>query len=136
MNKWDVSSGVEHCIHTAGVGSSKLPLPTRIEKASLVLAFVVFGAKKSFSPDIWPNVSQIICHKIAILNGNGVIVATIRQRGKYWEAQVRRTGYPTCSRTFNLKSDARAWAAIIESEMERGFFIDRTEAKKYFWRLD
>jgi hypothetical protein len=30
----EVSSGVEHCIHTAGVASSKLALPTRIQKAS------------------------------------------------------------------------------------------------------
>lgn len=33
-------------------------------------------------------------------------------------------------RSFPTKSDARAWATVIESEMERGVYIDRTEAEK------
>lgn len=57
-------------------------------------------------------------------------MATIRQRGSYWEARVRRRGWPTLSRSFPTKSDARAWATVIESEMERGVYIDRTEAEK------
>lgn len=57
-------------------------------------------------------------------------MASIRQRGIYWEARVRRDGWPTISRSFNTKADARAWATVIESEMERGVFIDRTEAEK------
>lgn len=57
-------------------------------------------------------------------------MASIRQRGIYWEARVRRDGWPTISRSFNTKTDARAWATVIESEMERGVFIDRTEAEK------
>nr|CUV23648.1 protein of unknown function [Ralstonia solanacearum]CUV38310.1 protein of unknown function [Ralstonia solanacearum]CUV59988.1 protein of unknown function [Ralstonia solanacearum] len=57
-------------------------------------------------------------------------MATIRQRGSYWEARVRRRGWPTLSRSFPTKSDARAWATVIESEMERGIYIDRTEAEK------
>lgn len=57
-------------------------------------------------------------------------MASIRQRGSYWEARVRRNGLPTLSRSFHSKADARAWATVIESEMTRGVFIDRTEAEK------
>lgn len=57
-------------------------------------------------------------------------MASIRQRGIYWEARVRRDGWPALSRSFNTKADARAWATIIESEITRGVFIDRTEAEK------
>ncbi|SOY62191.1 Integrase [Cupriavidus phytorum] len=57
-------------------------------------------------------------------------MATIRQRGSNWEAQIRRKGWPTLSRNFSTKADARAWATVIESEIERGVFIDRTEAEK------
>lgn len=56
-------------------------------------------------------------------------MASIRQRGKFWEARVRREGQ-TLSRSFPTKADARAWAVVIESEIERGAFIDRTEAEK------
>lgn len=58
-------------------------------------------------------------------------MATIRQRGDAsWEVQVRRMGWPSISRTFSSKADARSWAAVIESEMTRGVFIDRTEAER------
>lgn len=56
-------------------------------------------------------------------------MASIRQRGKFWEARVRREGL-TLSHSFSTKADARAWATVIESEIERGVFIDRTEAEK------
>lgn len=57
-------------------------------------------------------------------------MASIRQRGGYWEARVRRRGWPKISRSFNSKADARYWATVVESEIERGVFIDRTEAEK------
>ncbi len=57
-------------------------------------------------------------------------MASIRQRGGYWEARVRRNGLPAISRSFKTKADARAWATVIESEIERGIFIDRTEAER------
>jgi len=58
-------------------------------------------------------------------------VATFRQRAAgVWEVQIRKTGFPTCSRTFDSKADARAWAAVVESEMERGTFRDRSKADK------
>ena len=61
-------------------------------------------------------------------------MATIRKRKtsktKKYEVQIRRDGWPALTRTFTKAADASAWAAVIESEMERGVFIDRTEAEK------
>lgn len=57
-------------------------------------------------------------------------MATYRQRGKRWEAQVRRKGFPPVTHSFSTKADARAWVSVVESEMERGVFVDRTEAEK------
>lgn len=57
-------------------------------------------------------------------------MATIRQRGNYWEARIRREGHPPLCKSFNSRADARAWATVIESEIERGIFIDRSEAEK------
>lgn len=56
-------------------------------------------------------------------------MATIQKRGNAWRAQVRKKGYPPITRTFDLKSDARIWATAIERDMDRGTFIDRTEAE-------
>lgn len=59
-------------------------------------------------------------------------MATIRQRKttKKYEVQIRRDDWPKITRTFTKAADARAWASVIESEIERGVFIDRTEAEK------
>lgn len=58
-------------------------------------------------------------------------MATITKRGDYqWQAKIRRKGYPPQSRTFDLKSDAEKWARDVEREMDRGVFLDRTEADK------
>src|SRR5690349_8891726 len=57
-------------------------------------------------------------------------MATFRKRGKYsWEAQVRRQGWPSQTKTFDTKAEAEAWAAMIESEMNRGVWLDRSEAE-------
>jgi integrase len=57
-------------------------------------------------------------------------MATYTKRGPYqWEARVRKKGYPTQSKTFETKSDALAWAAVIESEMVRGVYESRAEAE-------
>jgi integrase len=47
-------------------------------------------------------------------------VATIRRRGTTWQAQVRRQGHATFSRTFRLKADAEQWARQKEAEIDRG----------------
>lgn len=57
-------------------------------------------------------------------------MATIRQRGTQFEVQIRRKGWPTLSKSFPDKAAARGWVSVIESEMVRGIFIDRTEAEK------
>jgi integrase len=54
-------------------------------------------------------------------------MATVFRRGGYWRAQVRRKGYPKESRTFDTKSEADAWARLVESEMDRGVFISRRQ---------
>jgi integrase len=41
-------------------------------------------------------------------------MASIQKRGKYWRVQVRRTGYPTLSSTFDTKAEASLWAAQQE----------------------
>ena len=47
-----------------------------------------------------------------------------------WQAKVRRKGFPAQSKTFNTKSEAQRWAALIESEMARGMFLSRKEAER------
>ena len=47
-------------------------------------------------------------------------MAYFEQRKAGWMAQIRRRGMPTLSRTFDLKSDAEAWASEIERELRRG----------------
>lgn len=57
-------------------------------------------------------------------------MATYRKRGpSQWEAQVRKQGYPTQTRTFKTKADANAWSQMIESEMVRGVWVSREEAE-------
>ena len=57
-------------------------------------------------------------------------MAYISQRGEYWRAEVRRRGYKPVYRTFDTKQQAEKWARRIESEMDAGSFIDRTESER------
>lgn len=57
-------------------------------------------------------------------------MATITKRGDLqWQAKIRRKGYPPQSHTFATKADAEAWARDVEREMDRGMFLDRSEAE-------
>jgi integrase len=57
-------------------------------------------------------------------------MATIRRRGPHqWHAQVRRLCWPSQTKTFDTRGEAEAWAAMIESEMSRGVWLDRSEAE-------
>ena len=47
-----------------------------------------------------------------------------------WQAQVRRKGFPTQSRTFDKKGSAQAWARQVEGDMERGVFVATSLADK------
>jgi integrase len=53
-------------------------------------------------------------------------MATIRQRNDRWQAIVKRTGYPTQSKTFTLKKDAEKWARLQERLIDAGEWIDTT----------
>ena len=45
-------------------------------------------------------------------------MATINSRGSYqYQAIVRRKGYPTQTKTFEKKQDAKDWASTVESAM-------------------
>lgn len=58
-------------------------------------------------------------------------MATLRKRGPYqWEAQIRRRGWPVQSKTFETKAEAEAWAQMIESEMARGVWLDRSDSER------
>lgn len=49
-------------------------------------------------------------------------MATISQyRGK-WKCQVRKTGYPAQTQTFDHRADAVAWGNEVETKMHRGTF--------------
>jgi integrase len=45
-------------------------------------------------------------------------VATIIKRGKAFRAQIRRSGFPTESATFDTQREAKAWARKRESELD------------------
>ncbi|MBU2738870.1 site-specific integrase [Acidithiobacillus concretivorus] len=46
-----------------------------------------------------------------------------------YQVQVQRKGYPSQTKTFRSKADAQAWATIVESEMQRGVWRDRSESE-------
>jgi hypothetical protein len=56
-------------------------------------------------------------------------MAGIWKRGKYWRGYIRRQGYPQQNRSFDTRAEAEAWARRIESEMDRGAFVDHIEAE-------
>ncbi|VVE87676.1 tyrosine-type recombinase/integrase [Pandoraea bronchicola] len=57
-------------------------------------------------------------------------MAYIAQRGQFWRAEVRRRGYKPVYRTFDTRLQAQQWSRLIESEMDRGIFTDRTDAER------
>jgi integrase len=58
-------------------------------------------------------------------------MASFEQRDSgWWQAKVRRKGYPRQSKTFEKYADAEVWARGIENAMDRGIFQDRTLAEE------
>ena len=57
-------------------------------------------------------------------------MASISKRKNGWQVQIRKQGYPALSKCFDKKADADVWARVTESEMDRGTFLDRSEADK------
>ena len=56
-------------------------------------------------------------------------MACFQKRSGSWRAIIKRKGYPTQTRTFDLKGQAETWAKQIENEMDRGVFVSRAEAE-------
>jgi integrase len=58
-------------------------------------------------------------------------MATIRQlKSGKWQAQVRRHGVRPAVKSFKTKTEADRWARLLESEIDRGVFVDRSEAER------
>lgn len=57
-------------------------------------------------------------------------MASFRKRGSGgWQAQVRRKGYPSQSKSFPTRVAADQWVRSIEYEMDQGLFVSRNEAE-------
>lgn len=57
-------------------------------------------------------------------------MANFNQRESgYWQAKIRRKGHADVSKTFKSRSDAEKWARAIENKMDRGIFVDLSEAE-------
>ena len=52
-------------------------------------------------------------------------MASIRKRNNRWEVRVRRSGQPTQTKTFTLKSDAQQWAREAEIALEKGELLHK-----------
>jgi len=57
-------------------------------------------------------------------------MATITKRGEKFLVRVRHRGQQPITKTFSSKKDAEAWARITEVAIERGVFVDRSDADK------
>jgi len=58
-------------------------------------------------------------------------MATItKTQSDTFKVQIRKIGIPAITKTCKTKAEALKWARLIESEIDRGVFIDRTEAEK------
>jgi integrase len=58
-------------------------------------------------------------------------MATIRQKGpEQWHAQVRRTGWPAVTETLSTRQKAEVWTRDVESQMDRGIFVDRSAGER------
>ena len=51
-------------------------------------------------------------------------MATIRKRGKNWQATVRRKGYPLQIKTVSSRTVAQAWANKVQASMDNNSFVD------------
>ncbi|MBU2762246.1 site-specific integrase [Acidithiobacillus caldus] len=46
-----------------------------------------------------------------------------------WQARIRKKGYPQQVKTFRSKAEAERWAKAVETEMNRGMFVSRSESE-------
>jgi integrase len=61
-------------------------------------------------------------------------MATLRNRKNKWQARVRRGGQPDVTRTFFTKQDAEKWARSVETEIDRGTYINADYAQKTLFK--
>ena len=54
----------------------------------------------------------------------------VRKHYKKWQAVIRRKGIKTITKSFISKAECSKWARNIERELDRGNFIDFTEAQR------
>lgn len=52
----------------------------------------------------------------------------------YWQARIRRKGWPVQSRTFRTKSEAETWARSVEADMDRGAYVSAAAANKTLFK--
>ena len=57
-------------------------------------------------------------------------MASFRFHGNRWQARVRRQGHPEVTSSFISRQDAERWARSVESEMDKGQFVDTQEAQR------
>ncbi|QDO96420.1 site-specific integrase [Ferrovibrio terrae] len=57
-------------------------------------------------------------------------MASITKRGSTYLVRVRRKGYPTVTKSFRTKAEAEKFQLVIESEMSRAVYVDRSEAER------
>ncbi|MFM6991597.1 MAG: tyrosine-type recombinase/integrase [Rhodoferax sp.] len=57
-------------------------------------------------------------------------MASFRQHGNGWQGRIRRRGYPDITKTFETKADAEKWARSVESEIDKGQFVNVNEAQR------
>jgi len=53
-----------------------------------------------------------------------------KRESGWWQAKVRRRGYPVQSKTFATRPEAEIWARKIESDLDRGIFQSSSDAEK------
>ncbi|WP_024973484.1 tyrosine-type recombinase/integrase [Ralstonia pickettii] len=56
-------------------------------------------------------------------------MASISRRSDGWQVRVRRKGFPLEVKTFTTRQDAKRWGRSIEAEMDRGSYVNRSEAE-------
>lgn len=57
----------------------------------------------------------------------------LRKSG-WWQAKIRRKGFPTTSKTFRTKTEAEAWARSVETDMDKGAFVSMSDAERTTFR--
>ena len=57
-------------------------------------------------------------------------MANLRKRNNGWQAQIRKKGLPSITKTFTQRKDALIWANTIESEIDRGVYVDHSIAEQ------